>query len=71
MRTHTITHKVPEKDFIEFRINFYKGMFPHLRFGQAFMNHFVVMQPDPTLFYEVDNEKAENDIRMHYILTES
>ena len=51
-----------------FVIDFYASRYPHLRFGQAFVNEFVDGS-DPELFYEENINKAKEIARNKYVLS--
>jgi len=58
--------KVLIKDYLAFCHKFYKGGFPHQRFGQAFVNTFDIKcehnHTGPCLFYERNEQKAAKRI---------
>jgi hypothetical protein len=62
-----MAHKISIENYTKFRNRFYSGGFPHLRFGQAFINHFGIKGPHPELFYERDDSKAVTIIFDQYI----
>lgn len=55
-------------NFEKFREDYYKNRWPGLRLGQAFMFHSgVKLRPNPILFYDPNNARAEDYIRRHYV----
>jgi hypothetical protein len=65
------TPKFGQEEYGKFVVEFYKGSFPHLRFGQAFFWFFkdqgMSGVTDPSLFYEVDDKVAYQKILAWYI----
>lgn len=63
--------RVTEREYSEFRTLFYRGAFPHMRFGQAFCNHFkdgtMRNVVDSELFYCEDVRKATKIIHEKYL----
>lgn len=54
--------------FEKFREDYYKDKWPGQRLGQAFMHHNRgELRPNPLLYYDPDNARAEGYIRRHYV----
>lgn len=59
--------KIPRDMYHNFQMNYYTTDWRmHLRFGQAFLRHFFPTLADDELFYEEDNNKAEEIIYEYY-----
>lgn len=62
--------KISPKQYFHFCEDYYKGTFPHQRFGQAFFNTFWVqlrVQSDPDLFYQENAAEAQRYIEEKYV----
>ncbi len=55
--------KFPIEEINQFIVNYYNNVFTYQRFGQAFLNHFGIINNEHNLFYETDNEI----IKKHYL----
>ena len=62
----TIEKFVKPSEFLRFQTEYASGKFEHLRFGQAFCNHFNV-RGDQTLFYTENRHVAQRIIWDYYI----
>lgn len=63
--------KPPERisiiTFGDFYLDYCGGMYPHQRFGQAFLDQIYPDVVDPDLFYEENLEKALEVIHRDYV----
>lgn len=50
-----------------FERDFNNNLFPHERFGQAFLNYYFPSTSHPELFYETDRRKAMALIKAIYV----
>jgi hypothetical protein len=62
----THTEMITPVLFEQFRQDWYRGLHPHLRLGQAFLNG-ISNVSDPKIYYEEDPEKAAAMIREKYV----
>jgi Leu/Phe-tRNA-protein transferase len=69
--TQTIP-KFNHEEYGKFVVAYYKGSFPHLRYGQAFFWHFkdqgMDAITDPELFYARDVREATRLIHERYLV---
>ncbi len=66
-RKSTEVDMIPLSQYLEFVSKFDSGAYPHLRFGQAFINTYI-LNSDPTLFYMIDRKTAEKYICNKYLV---
>jgi hypothetical protein len=72
IETGDSTMKIAVENMNNFTKRFNNGGYPHLRFGQAFINCFFSNgRTDPELFYMVDRAMAEEYIWENYVDLES
>lgn len=63
-----MVYSVTLEQYHLFAQNYEKGMYPHLRFGQAFVGTQLNGVIDPELFYTENRSIAENIIFSKYVV---
>lgn len=59
--------KISIDDYLKFDLDFHKGKYPNLRYGQAFMNILLPNEVCPDIFYEENYERCVAKIQYYYI----
>ena len=63
----TILRKVPQDQLNVFYHDYWCGLYPNLRLGQAFLNRFYPGIVNPDLFYSNDELYTQAYIVTHYL----